>query len=763
MPNYGFETLNDKEFENLSRDLLQAEHKITLESFKRGRDQGIDLRYISPVQSKDKIIIQAKHWRKSGLKQLINKLRKEELPKVIKLSPSRYILTTSVELSPSDKDTILNIFKPFIRFPADIYGKDDLNNLLGKFPKIEKSWHKLWLSSVNILQKIVNNGIEGRSEFVVESIRKNISLYVQNEKFNQALRILNKKRFLVIIGEPGIGKTVLARMLTYNLLASGYQLISVDEKISEAEKLWEPGKKQVFYFDDFLGSNYFEILQPKNSDSALINFIERVKEDPMKRLILTSRTTILNQATQNLSKLQNPKIELSKHEVNINDYSEWNRALILYNHLYFSKLSERYLKKIIEKKNYWKIIKHKNFNPRLIEFITEPLRLLGVKDSEYLTFIMKNLDDPSLIWENPYEKQIDDYARFLISTLFSLDTVEEKYLQDAFESRLSYEIKNGFQRKSSIFHIKIKELSRGFIIHKNNGQIITYDFFNPSIIDFFINYLLKNPGEKWRILESSIYTEQLTTRFGISFGKRIVFDDNELDRLHQLIQAKRSALKIIKGGSKEVEIIYFYYLLFDISKIEKDVVEIFREIKLNEVNSSQAHSLLNLLEEFAGFSILKDAILENWRNIIDTLFQNAYEEEELLRVLELFETYSQDYEQYISNEISQEVVEESLDYYWQIRIDAITSKGSEVRSLFKPSQIKDHVYNIHNDAEKFNEEFGVYDLKVLEKLFEINAEEIADDNSQNARAEDAIADIQQEEYKFRESNEVSRIDELFVS
>jgi hypothetical protein len=45
MPNYNFETLSGNEFEILARDLLQEELNIVLESFKSGRDNGIDLRY----------------------------------------------------------------------------------------------------------------------------------------------------------------------------------------------------------------------------------------------------------------------------------------------------------------------------------------------------------------------------------------------------------------------------------------------------------------------------------------------------------------------------------------------------------------------------------------------------------------------------------------------------------------------------------------------------------------------------------------------
>ena len=67
-------TLNDKEFEELVKDLLQIELGVRLQSFKSGKDGGIDLRYST---SKDNaIIVQVKHYLKSGYSQLKSSLKK---------------------------------------------------------------------------------------------------------------------------------------------------------------------------------------------------------------------------------------------------------------------------------------------------------------------------------------------------------------------------------------------------------------------------------------------------------------------------------------------------------------------------------------------------------------------------------------------------------------------------------------------------------------------------------------------------------------
>ena len=129
MAEYDFKILSDYEFEVLTRDLLQKEFGVTLEFFTSGRDQGIDARYSR--DEKDSWIIQCKHYAKSSFSVLKSRLKKDEKPKVSALAPKRYIFVTSQPLTPTKKNDILEIFSPFCQTTQDIFGKDDLNNLLG--------------------------------------------------------------------------------------------------------------------------------------------------------------------------------------------------------------------------------------------------------------------------------------------------------------------------------------------------------------------------------------------------------------------------------------------------------------------------------------------------------------------------------------------------------------------------------------------------------------------------------------------------------
>jgi hypothetical protein len=74
MPAYDFHQLSPDDMEILARDLLQAHWGLTLESFKTGRDGGIDLRHAS---GPNKIIVQVKHFLRTGLSGLLRELKVE--------------------------------------------------------------------------------------------------------------------------------------------------------------------------------------------------------------------------------------------------------------------------------------------------------------------------------------------------------------------------------------------------------------------------------------------------------------------------------------------------------------------------------------------------------------------------------------------------------------------------------------------------------------------------------------------------------------
>ncbi len=483
MSDYDFSSLNDKEFESLSNDILSSYFGVRIERFKTGRDGGVDGRFFATPDNE--VIIQCKHWIKSGLPALMRSIEKLEVKKVKKLSPSRYIFVTSLELSRANKIKIRNIFAPYILNDDDIFGNEDLNDLLTTYSEIEKKHYKLWITSTNVLKIILNAAIVGRSRFKLEEIVEESNRYVVTQSHKHAMEKLESKHSIIITGAPGVGKTSLADQLCQYYVAQGFELCFIENSLCEAEDHYNEESHQIFYFDDFLGRNFLLALN-NHQDSHVINFMSRINRDSKKRFILTSRSNVLNQGKRLSDLFEIKKIERSEYEVSIATLSEFDKAKILYNHIWFSQLDDGFVDEIYKEKRYLKIINHENYNPRLISFITDSHRLEAVNHGSYWAYIEDTLDNPQGIWGNVFDVQIDQLSKHLVIAV-SLHgvSISEADLNKFYTLLTASHLNTGNNTTfDTIIRLLVGALLNRNVIDKDK---ILYNLFNPSIADYVLS------------------------------------------------------------------------------------------------------------------------------------------------------------------------------------------------------------------------------------------------------------------------------------
>ena len=623
MPNYDFKSLSSFDFELLVRDLLQEEFHITLESFKAGRDNGIDLRYSDGMSQK--LIVQCKHFAFTPLNKLVRHLQQIEKPKVKLLSPSRYVLATSLPLSPADKKKLIKALQPYCRKESDILGKEDLNNLLGKFPDIEKRNFKLWMTSTAVLQRIINADIHQRTFVETTNIQQRIRLYVRNSSFEKAQAILKSKHYCIISGIPGIGKTTLAEILCFDFMNKGYEFIKVTGNIEEAFRTFKQDKKQVFYYDDFLGQTTLRDKLAKNEEQSLLSFLGTVRKMKGCRFILTTREYILNDALQTYEKLARAERELYKCVIDLRDYTQKHRAQILYNHLFFSSIPKKYVRAILNNRWYWRIIRHPNYNPRIIDQMTDVTFLQEVKPEGYVDLFVKNLDDPRRIWEHIFTYQISEASRNLLIVLFSLPrTVAIDALEMAFLSfhRATATINNR-QLNTSDFQNALSSLEGNFISIQKVANTILVSFHNPSVKDFLGSYLSNDSSFLTVLFQSFVYFDQCSEMWSVKQALK--------SKVRENIEALSEALfRTLDSSESEMIILGDTVVNGSDSRLKrlKLLVEVLDEFENESLHVRLGELLESVMTNVRGFE--KNDLVELAKALDDTSFNFGIDRDGLL-------------------------------------------------------------------------------------------------------------------------------------
>ena len=550
MLNYG--NLNDVEFEYLCKDVMSRILDVKLQRYAPGRDGGIDL---SDSSYKPKIIVQVKHYVKTDVAGLIRSL-KSEIEKVEELHPESYYVCCSKELTPQKKSEIYCLFSEYMDSTDNVITLHEIDDFLSKPENsdILRKHFKLWIESTNVLTSVFTNDIFVDCDALLCNIHEEENLFVKTVAFEKAIDCLNKNNVIIMLGNPGVGKTITSKMLVLHYAANGYKiryttdgadLASLKRAISLSRET-----KEVILLDDCFGQAYFSMKETQENE--LLHLIKHIKGNPNKILIMNSRVTIYKEATERtpnlIRSLDNKEYKI--FVLDMNNLSLVEKAKILYNHLYFNKIPKEFLNEIKKNKNYKKIIEHPNYSPRIIEYISSLRNINTIQAIEYISFIINSLKNPQEVWKNEYERRIAETDRVLLTTIYSLSNtmVSLELVKNCYNHRLS--TMPGIDHSINQFEQSLARLSDAFIKVVDNRNTKMLSMANPSINDFIRAHLMNNPPEFEKIISSSISVQQL---------KRLLNDDEFDERLTALFANKN--INHYQFESEEQKVAYITYYI----------------------------------------------------------------------------------------------------------------------------------------------------------------------------------------------------------
>lgn len=338
--------------------------------------------------------------------------------------------------------------------------------------------------------------------------------FVKTNIYIQLTKYLEEMSVVILIGQPGVGKTITSKRVANDYALKGYRILYSEEgNIANARYLLNeinPQDKTLIILNDFLGQFYTGLrFDEKSEISGLVTSIKHFKNI---KLLINTRGIIYKEAMQ--CEKFNDTIENNSNfiqEIQTGELSIDERALILLNHLKRAYkngfLSSEHYFDILKERAYGKIVLHKNFNPRIIEHLTRKKFITKTNPSDFTNQIFNTLENPAAIWQEEYE-ELDEFDRICLNTLFSLTNtnVPISVLKECFDIR-----KKTIDKDSTINHFEksINRLIESLInVFSVNGEQ-RIGIINPSLNDFLFGYLTKNKIEMDKILKNSLYYEQI--------------------------------------------------------------------------------------------------------------------------------------------------------------------------------------------------------------------------------------------------------------
>lgn len=757
---YNVDNLDYLDFEKFCCSFMNKYLCIKMRRYREGKDGGID------ISNEDKTIVcQCKRY--NNFSNLLNAC-KEEAEKIENKKFNKYYLLTSYELSEKNHEDLRKVFTDKsiniidiidgIKI-SDYLDKSDNKNLLLENPK-------LWFFSSSILSGLLNKYENSLIKQKLIDIDDESKYFVETEAYHQAIEVIGKKHVVLITGDPGIGKTITSDMIVKYLLLkhSNSSLIygnsnTIREVIQYIEK---DDEKAIIYIDDFLGQTISEVQNNSIYDlKMLINIALKQKN---KKLILNSRISIYNKAASDyieLKKIFNTE-DIAQCFIDTSNLTLIDKTRILYNQMYINNVPYEYYINIKKNKNYNKIINHRSFNSRIIEYCC--LHFDEVVNNEFLDFIIKNLDNPREMWKNEFNR-LGNYCCNFLYILYSLG--QGDIPKEVVKNALNHFLYNTKQIDENCdFVDAINILSNSLIkVGLENISIL-----NPSINDYIQNYLLNNSCILDSMYENCTYIEQLIKIGNLrkcNYTLNRPINDYKSYNINKYIDSNVYDKKI------KIDFIYNNRVL---NKLNNDFLKSVYDSNIATTNSlnilfddelSAYYNLKGYIENlYKAKSIFSNANEMAMRRLFIYYSKNDFNKEEVLN------SFSDLYIKLLNNEMNEFINGETIEVIDNMQYDdKFIYNGSTYeinRSCF--NGIYEMVYtNTYNHLDEIKNVLTSYGYSV-EEIFNSICFGISDDEIEyflekdlEAYQEEIYAEDMAELYRedYMESNDSKYIDMIF--
>lgn len=393
-----------------------------------------------------------------------------------------YILITNAGVSGTQTEAIESAFKDVGVREVRVYGSSWLSDQIAENSRLRMLVPRLY--GLGDLSQILDERAYAQATALLESLKDDLAKVVITKPYQDAVQALNEHGFVLLVGEPAVGKTTIASLLSMAALDQWAAPTMKLDIPADLTQHWNPNEPaQFFWIDDAFGVTQYESGLAFGWNHAFPKI--KVMVERGARIVMTSRDYIYNRARDDLKTGAFPLLNESQVVVDVNDLTIDERRQILYNHLKLGRQTKEFLSEIKPFLEF--VAAHDRFSPEMARRLSDPnfTKDLGLNRYSIGAFVQ---NQQSLLEE--VLRGLDDDSKAAVALIYmrsgnlttpiTIDADEENALR-LFDSSLGGCRKALAALRGSLVSLNQKEGEK------------EWSFKHPTIADAYASLLAKDP------------------------------------------------------------------------------------------------------------------------------------------------------------------------------------------------------------------------------------------------------------------------------
>ena len=334
-----------KAFEDLVACIFREVMGQSFQSFTAGPDGGRDGAFYGTWETQcgdtlsGSFTIQCKHSSKPE-SNLTDSTIHDELVTIEHLAAEGladvYIFVTNMRLSGNVENTATRAIQAAGAGTARIYGPRWIDAQISENPRLRRLVPRLY--GLGDLTRIMTHQAYRQARSTLEHLAPDLVTFVPTDSYRKCAHALGKYGFVLLLGEPASGKTMIASLLALSAADEwGLQTLLLAGP-EDFTRLWNPDDPgQFFWVDDAFGSTQYDPRRAREWNQRLPLLKTAIGKGA--RAIFTSRDYIFRAAMNDLKTSSFELFQDSRISIQVEHLTELERQQILYNHLKCGKQS----------------------------------------------------------------------------------------------------------------------------------------------------------------------------------------------------------------------------------------------------------------------------------------------------------------------------------------------------------------------------------------------------------------------------------------